>query len=181
MGDVKGTGITFIKEEFKKRGGNFENKFLAALNADEKSTYTSALDFTWHPIEIVTSLYEKAAPVLFPGDPAPLRKIGVLSIESVAKGVYKFLLRFSTVEGLLQQAAKIWSTYQKEGTARMEKGADKNSCHFFVTDYPKLSQPFAENLAGYLERAIEMTGAKNVRVIIHNQSAGNWKWTATWS
>ena len=126
----------------------------------------SSLELTatsWLPVEDVSRYFDVAAPLLFPGHPTPLRELGRVGAQHHLRGIYRVLVRVTTVTFVAEQAATIWATYHRAGRASCDRGTDPNQVLLMVEDHPTLPTRFLEYLSGYLIGTAELTGARDVK------------------
>ena len=57
MEQAKASNLIFIREEFKRRGKDIEEKFLTSLNEEERKVYTDALAFSWVTISTIHTYF----------------------------------------------------------------------------------------------------------------------------
>jgi|WetSurMetagenome_2_1015567.scaffolds.fasta_scaffold116786_2 hypothetical protein len=176
---AKGSGLLYLRSEIKKRGDLFANSFHDNLNSEEKDAYDKALAFTWVSIEIVGSLFEKAALALFPEDgEIAFRKFGKESMKHDIKGIYRVAMHFTSVNYLIEQVARTWGMYFNAGRASMEK-IDDNILALILKEFPDLPKVHQETIAGTLEAIMEMVNKKNSKVT-YSLEGNVHKWIVAW-
>jgi hypothetical protein len=176
---AKGSGLMYMRSEIRKQGDSFYNDFHDKLSQAEKEAFDKALAFTWVPIEIVGSLYEKAALALFPGDmKTAFRKFGREAMKFDIKGIYRVAMHFTSVNFLVEQTARTWSTYFNAGKTSMEKIED-NKLSFILKEFPDLPRVHQETIAGTLEALLEIVNKKNSKVL-YSPEGNIHKWIITW-
>lgn len=180
MADTKGTTLVFLKQAIARKGGDLERRFLNGLSPDEVKLYTTVMPVSWLPIEPVTRMLKAGAETLYPGDRQGLRKIGHDLAQDNLTGLYKVLIKMTTVPFLMAQIAKLWETYHKQGRARIERTGEGNQATMIVEDYPDLPADFRELLCGYVVGAMELTGARNVRIEHDARDPKAWRWAGSW-
>ena len=180
MGNYKGTGVVFMRSLFERHGRAVERQFLSKLTPQEVDIYKQTLEFHWIPIEVITRFFELAAPLLYPGDPTGLRRIGREMARDHLQGVYRIVLRVVTIEYIIEKAARLWRTYHQSGTTRMERSGP-HLLYFVVLGYPELPSSFRECTCGYIAGVLELAGAKDIRVIRSNENPNEWRWKLSWS
>ncbi len=176
----KGTNVVFLRKLMEKRGPTAEADFLARLEPEEKRIFATALPISWVPSEMVAHMLEVAAATLYPNDPLGLRWIGQDLARDNLSGIYKSLLRLTTITFVIGQCAKLWNIYQEQGRAHAEKDSQENRAVVVVEEYPDLPQAFHEEIAGYILGTAEFTGVRNIRVTPDLSQPQAWKWIVTW-
>jgi hypothetical protein len=180
LADVKGTTLVYLQQEFKRKGEAAEKKFLSRISPDEAKLYQSALPIAWFPLEPVTRILAAGAEVLFPGDAQGLRKLGHGMAQDNLTGIYKILIKLTTVPFLIAQVAKLWGTYHKQGRAYVIREGEAKRAVLVVEDYPEMPAKFRELNSGYIIGALELTNAKKVTVEHDGSDPEAWKWVGTW-
>jgi hypothetical protein len=152
---------------------------LAELTPEEQSRYATMVATAWVPVEFATKLYVLAAPLLYPGDPTPVRHLGRDLADENLRGVYRFVVRFVSVPTLIEKSATLWRTFHEQGTAHCVRVSD-HALRFEVEGYPELPERMRETISGWTARAVELTGAKNVRVVKSDNDPACWTWALNW-
>ncbi|NTV53316.1 MAG: hypothetical protein HGA76_09945 [Candidatus Firestonebacteria bacterium] len=181
MAKYKGAGLAALKKQIVDLGSAKEQELLAKLTPEEKQVYTAVLSSAWLPIDIAAHLLQKGAEVISPGNPdLGLHQIGLFQARYNLAGIYKPLMRITTVYFVVQQAAKLWTTYFDRGQALAVKVADKNLIEFSVDDFPELPYSNRRIVNGFIEGTLEFTGTKNIRVTHQSENSQSWKWHIIW-
>ena len=113
------------------------------------------------PLHMLNRFTEEAARAA--GQPVEqfARRAGRAGAEDAIKGVYRFFAMVMTPSALIEKASKMWSGFYHRGTMEIAEQTDR-SVTVRVTNFPAETAGCAR-IGGWAERAIEMTGAKNVR------------------
>lgn len=181
MAKSKGSNLLFIREEFKRRGKELEDSFIATLTPEEAGHYKSSLAFDWVPVTVLASMWEKAAKLFYPGDTkSSLRKLGAESMRCHLKGIYKVAMHFTGIPFVMEKSASVWGTYHDTGTAKCEKRDNKKEFAFVVSNYPDLPGALKETVAGSTEAIVESGGGKSSRVVYNQRPDGTHEWIASW-
>jgi hypothetical protein len=182
MGKSKASNLLFIREEFKRRGKEFEMSFLAILSSEEKTIYIETLSFDWIPVTVLASLWEKASKLLYPEDAnTSLRKLGAETMRCHLKGIYRVAMHITGIPFVIEQSARVWGTYQDTGTAKCEKRENKKELAFVVSNYPNLPTALKETVAGSTEAIIEAGGGKSAKVVYSRRADNSHEWVASWA
>lgn len=177
MALIKAAGLIHTRSLLRAKGGAAENAVLSNLTPTEVTAYQDALPITQLSIEFVTKVAALSAPLLFPGQSQSdaLRSLGRVNALNDLKGIYKILLRFTTTEFAIKQAARLWSTYHNQGEARSFPEGEKRII-FEVSGYPELPAQFRHILAGYIIGMAEMTGLRQARISLQEENPQQWRW-----
>jgi hypothetical protein len=180
MSETRGVGVTILRSLFIRRGRQAEKIFIASLNETEFHYYHTGLSINWLPLEISALLHQKAAPVLYPGDPHGLRHIGHAQAQDNLRGIFRPLLKIMSVSFAMRQIDKIWRANCKQGRIRVEVSLDKGEAVMSMEAYPSLPSVMLDVIAGYTQSGLELVGAKEVRVEPARSNPEQWKWLIYW-
>lgn len=179
--EMKAAAVIFLRELFKKAPREQEKAFLEQLSEEETVQYKNALPVSWLPVRSAASLLAKGARILYPGDPAPLQTFTKAEAENDLQGVYRVLLKVINIPALINQTAKLWEKYYKQGTARTEADLGTKRAVMFVEGFPEFPAELRETVTGYLYGALDLTGVKNVKITQDTSNPQSWKWIVTWA
>jgi hypothetical protein len=171
--------VVALRRIFKERGAGMERAFLAGLEPDLLELYRGSLAFVWNDVDRQTAVYRAAAQVLYPDDPEGLKRLGWEMARRSYSGVYKILLRLPSTRFVMDQAAKLWTTYFERGQAAVED-AGRGHATFVLRNYPELAADMRQIVRGNITAAAETTGARNVRVRHVETDPQAWKWVIQW-
>jgi hypothetical protein len=179
MNNFKGSGILAIDKLFKAQNPELREKFLAALSPEELKAYKTCLPISWVPTTLAVAISEKAADVLYPGDPRRLFNLGRDRAIVHINGMYKILFKLMNVNTVLEQAGKLWPTQHDSGKVNIEIHS-KTAADFCVSEYPSLLKPFYVLIEGFINGVLTTAGAKNVKVTFVGTNPNLLTWKATW-
>lgn len=179
MFKTKGTDVVALRQILKERGTEQEQAFLAKLTPDQAELYRSSLAFVWNDVDLQVAVYRVAASVLYPGDPEGLKRLGWEMARRSYRGVYRILLRLPSTQFVMDQAAKLWTTYFERGRAAVEEAAPGRAV-FVLRGYSELAADMRQIVRGNITAAAETTGARNVRVVHVDTDPQAWKWVIQW-
>jgi len=177
MGSYKGMPLVAVRRWLREAG--VEDRCLSALTPEDQALYRGLVATSWVPVESATRIYVAAAPLLFPGDPAPLRRVGRELAKDNFRGVLRYLMQLMSVEALLGKTALLWKVFHDQGEARASTTGERRA-QLEVVGYPGLPERMRETICGWLAQAIEQTGAGNVSVTKSEGPDGRLLWVATW-
>jgi hypothetical protein len=179
MAGYKGVGVVYVRQLVRASSPDVQLAVSKALSDEQRRMYQSCVASEWVPIELATAVSSAAAPLLFGHVEDPIRHLGKETGKHNLSGVHAFLVRFLTVPFLIQQTARLWRTYHEIGSAVSTRVGD-NHVRVDVTGYPGLPEPFRVHTAGFMQGAVEMTGATNVRCVVGGDDA-RWTFDITWT
>lgn len=180
MSDYKGSGIVFLRDQVRRRGPALEQTLLERLGASERTLFLETMSMSWVDMAPTARVLETAIPLLLPEAADPLREFGRRQAHEQLSGIYRILLRVVSVPMVIQQTARLWSTYHSHGQARIERDGDSSSGRLVVTGYPELPLVVRRNTTGYIEGTLERTAVRNIRVIELFAEPQAWTWDVRW-
>ena len=157
------TTVSFIEEEF---GESAKEAWLEGLDDETRHAFQYALASSWYPLELFWTNGLNACRRFAPDRLIEVvRKWGQHSAKTQLTGIYRLLLKLGSPNMMLSAAPKMWGTFNNEGTISApvnEKG------HGVVKiEGMSLRDPlFGENLSGWIEETIRLTGIKNVTTTV---------------
>lgn len=177
MGRYKAASCVAARTWIREKPG-LEARLLDELSPDDRKSWTSFVATEWIDIETATQFFDVSSRLLFPDDPLPIRRLGRDMADDHLHGVYRYVVRLVSPQMILDGTGKLWDRYHDRGSPQFVRTTD-HSASLRVRDYPDLPERMRENIAGYCGRAIELTGATNVRCVKGGTSA-EWQWNVTW-
>lgn len=166
MMEIKGTAITAIRDHVKS---NFPEKFsewLEGLPATSKDIYSGVIDSSrWYPLKeggIIPT--KRTAEMFYKGNyEKGAWEAGRYSAEKGLTGIYKIFVKASTPSYIIQRATRVFATYYQP--CRMEVLEKKEySVLLEISDMPESDVVVEYRISGWIEKALEISGAKNVKI-----------------
>ncbi len=179
MSDYKGVGVVFVRRAVDALGHDAGRKLRDGLDEDERAQFDRTVATDWVSIELVTKVFELAAPIMHPGKVGAIRLVGQDLARDNLSGVYRYLVRVLTIPFVLDQAAKLWHTYHRHGRPVVLRHAP-TSASFVVRDYPRLPERFRECMCGYIAGTIEVAGGREPLITKTNDDPQAWAFHILW-
>jgi hypothetical protein len=166
MMEIKGTAILAIRDFVKM---NYQTKFIEWLNSlpdDSKLIYTQAIDSSkWYPLFAGGLIpTRKMAEMFYDGDYIKgALEAGQFSAEKALTGIYKIFVKTASPSYIIQRASRIFATYYQP--CKMEV-LEKTNNHVLleISDMTQSDIVIEYRIAGWINKALEISGAANVRV-----------------
>ncbi|MEJ5263782.1 MAG: hypothetical protein WHT29_00540 [Bacteroidales bacterium] len=166
--DVKGTSVRSVVEFIDKFYPTKKQDWLNALPEESRKIMSGFL-FTnnWYPIkESLITPMQAISKLFFGGDDVKTaRTMGRYSADTALSGVYRFFIQFGSPRYIIEKASKIFATYFQPSELTV-LNVEKNGLVLHITVFPESATILEENIAGWMERALEKSGCKNVTVNI---------------
>ena len=165
MARVKGTAVSASSHYLRGRLG--EEKYaqvLAGLSPEAQAALSgTVLPSGWYEFSHLLELMKKAELLLPRGEKSLAWEMGRYSAESGLKTVYKIFFKVADVSFILKKTSQVFSNYYDRGTMETVSTTDR-SASLILRGFDQPSLHFCDRLLGWMERTVEMTGAKNVRM-----------------
>jgi len=181
MPNYKGAGLIIVEKLFAKQTPDLREAFVVKLTPAEQQFYKSVLATQWQPIATVAAVFEKAVGFLYPGNRRGLEEMGRQQALDNISGIYRSLLRITTIEFTIKQVAKLWRSYFDEGEASARQEHAEKRVTMTVENFPDLPLANRRVVSGYIQGTLELCGAHNVQVLHDGSQAGKWIWSVTWT
>jgi len=168
---VKGTILTSIQGFIKENFSNRYEEWKAALPADSKSIYSSSILATeWYPYQEGLVIPSEILANLFYNKNIKKSawEVGRYSAEIGLRGIYKVFILIATPQFIMKRGGKILSSFYQPSVLTIgnerAKGVD-----ILITEFPEPTEIAEYRIAGWMEKALEICGVKNITIDI-NQS-----------
>jgi hypothetical protein len=161
---AKTRGTTLIPRIKYVRGKGAWDEVFPRLEPETRAIVArTVLASSWYPFASLADLIRTADKVMGAGDLAIAREMGRYSATANLSTVFRLLIRFTTPTTILAKGAALWSLNHDSG--RVEARPDgTNAALYVIHDHGEPDLAFCASLAGWIERCLEMTGAKTVVV-----------------
>lgn len=175
--NLKAISPTLLRTWLREKPGAYD-KFAAQIGRADMVLFDSFVATDWISADATGRFYDIGAPLLYPDDPFPQRRLGREFARGQLRGVYRFVLQIISVNMLIERTAALWTRNHRLGEAWTERMGDRTA-RICVKGHPRLPLSVRENTAGYIAGAVEMTGATSARVTTGGDPEC-WTWTVTW-
>uniref|UniRef100_A0A7C4Y446 DUF2378 family protein n=1 Tax=candidate division WOR-3 bacterium TaxID=2052148 RepID=A0A7C4Y446_UNCW3 len=162
---VKGTGIIPVREYIKEKFGDETlKKILNRMPKEYQEYFENLFDVQWYPLEILSTLYTLITEEIGKGDPKVCWEVGRYTAEYGLNKIYKFFLRLGSIKLFVNKGHAMYSTYYKGSELKILK-YEENYIEIQIIGI-KTSDSHLYSIGGWMEKAGELVGAKNVKVEI---------------
>ncbi len=183
--EVKGSAVSsvphFIKNKFGDTG---YQKWLSALSATAQAAFDKPiLPNTWYPFkEILLQPTHVLCDLFYGGQTQGAWDNGRFSAETNLKGIYLFFVKMGSPAFIVQKASGILPTFYKPSVMSVIEN-EKNMAAVHMTSFPEIDAFIEARIAGWIERALELSGAKGIKIMIPvalSQKAAYTEYRVTW-
>ncbi len=160
-GAVLKSRIAFVKERF---GEEAMRQVLASLPADDQQKLKSILTIGWYPFDTGRRLDEAIVAMCGKGDTALFRQLGATSAAKNLSTLQKSFLTPGDPHAFLGKAGTIYALYYETGRREYQR-TGTHSGVLTTYDANTFSVHDCQTVIGWYEKALEMCGAKHVRIV----------------
>lgn len=164
MASIKGTAVEaslrYVRERFDDAT---LGRVLDALpEADRAAFRHGVLASSWYPMDAFLRFMEESERQLGPQEPDLVRRMGRASSEYSLRGIYKIFFKVGSPEFIIARAAPVFSSYYDTGQMKVVESVPGHA-KMELTGFAGARQ-FCERVHGWMERTLELAGARNVRL-----------------
>jgi hypothetical protein len=164
--EIKGTAVKAISDFVKTNYNEKFNDWLDALPVGSRQIYSNTIDSTnWYPLQeggIIPT--RKIGELFFNGNfnQAALES-GKFSAQKALKGIYNAFVKASSPSHIIKSTPKIFSTYYRPGRLNIKNIKDSEAT-LLISNMIEKNDVIDHRIAGWLYKALEISGAKSVRI-----------------
>jgi hypothetical protein len=164
MMQVKGSAIAsmpaFITEKFGQAG---MDKWLNSLSPEGKKIYGSkVLANNWYSLkESMLDPSAKVCELFYRGDVKGAWELGRYSADFGLSGIYKIFVKVGSPEFIIKRGSTIIAGYYQPCKLDVVETGPKNVV-LHLSQFPELTPVLEARLCGWMQRALEINGCKNV-------------------
>jgi len=161
-GGVVASVPKFVLETF---GDEAYEKWLAAISPNARELFSgNVVASAWYPVgEMLVEPTQKICELFYQGDMKGAWESGRFSAEVGLKGIYRIFVAIGTPYYIIKKAAIILPTFYKPSAIEVADMGDK-VVTLHITEFPEPSPVLDNRIAGWIERALEICGCKEVVV-----------------
>jgi len=164
---IKGNVLLSRLKYVRERGGEeaFEQVMSRLTPEDQKVLRGWILPISWYSFELNQHLDSAIARVFSPDDKSRVfKEMGRASADANLAGPQRPFLREGDPHGMLANAEKIYAAYYQAGRRTYERTGDRSGV-LRTFDAETFSATDCLTVVGWHERAIELCGGKNPKVV----------------
>ncbi len=166
--DVKGSTLVAAREFIKLNFGETGlKKWVASLPEEAQSVFSSAIiSANWYSMnEYLVEPTKRACAMFYNGDLKGAWEMGRHSADYGLKGIYRFFVQLANPQFIIKKADRILPTYYRPSEIRATQTGAK-STKVEILEFSEISPVIENRIGGWIEKALEISGCKNVSVKI---------------
>jgi uncharacterized protein (TIGR02265 family) len=161
-GGILKSRLAFVEQH---GGAAALERVLNALSEEDRTALGGIISATaWYPFDLGAKLDEAVVKVIGGGDTRFFDRLGEASAEKNLTGVHKDFLVPGNPQAFLAKAPTIYSFYYQGGRRTYEAAGEREGV-LTTYDAPHYSAPDCLTVVGWYREALQMCGAKAVRVV----------------
>ena len=164
MAMVKGTAVKASLAFVASRAGEDRlARIIAALPPPyEEMLSGPVLQGNWYEFSTLLALMDASAPFVTPvGSKSLAWEMGRFSADFGLKSIYKVFFRLADPGFIIHKASQVFDSYYRPGTMIVERAAPQEAL-LRLTGFDQPSPVFCDRLLGWMERTLELCGAKEI-------------------
>ena len=166
--EIKGTALLAIRDFVKTNHGEHFEQWLKILDEDSRQIFENPIDSTkWYPVDSAAEIpTQKISEMFFNSDNRKgAWESGRFSAEKGLSGIYKIFVKASSPTFIISRAKDVFAKYYQPCEMRVTK-LEKNNVVLEMTGSDGCSEVIEYRIAGWIEKALEISGAGSVQVDI---------------
>lgn len=162
---VKGTAVKTIPEFVKAKFPQKYNDWFNLLPEKTKAIFSNGvITSNWYQVEDAIIFPTSQMSQQFYGNERDgAWECGRYSAETALNGIYKIYVKMSSPGHIIDRAGRIVQAYYEPSEVKIAGKTDK-SVVLQVTKFPKPHKVIEYRFAGWMEKALEISGCKNVSI-----------------
>jgi hypothetical protein len=183
--EVKGTAVKSIPDFVKTKFPHRYQEWLNALPPDSgKLMGGTIFANNWYQADTAVLQPTQAIIDLFyGGNPKGAWDCGRFSAETGLTGLYKFFVKAASPGFIISKAGSIMATYYRPSELKVVNEG-KNFVVVHMSKVDKTHPIIEARIAGWIEKALEISGCKSIQVSIPNsitRGAGHTEFSMKWN
>ncbi|MFA6400791.1 MAG: hypothetical protein WCX31_04080 [Salinivirgaceae bacterium] len=165
--EIKGTAVKSINDFVINNYNSGYIEWFNSLSAPAKNIVKNTLSNQWYPLqEAVVEPTQKIANLFYGGDIKKAAfECGQYSAQVALNGVYKLYVKFSSPEHVVDRGSRILPAYYNPSKI-IQIGREKQMVRYEMTECIGIDEVVEYRIAGWMQKALEISGCKTYSVII---------------
>lgn len=182
---VKGTAVVSIPEFVRSQFGNRYDEWVNSLTPVAKEIFEKKiLASSWYPYQYaVVEPTSQICDLFFSGNERGAWEGGRFSADFALKGVYKVFVKVGSPQFLISRGSKVFSSYYAPSRIEFTE-IDSKHVIMRIVEFSEPKRLVECRIAGWMERALEISGCSDVDIQITASMAkgdSTTDFTAKWS
>lgn len=164
--EVKGSSVIttrdFVRTNFGEEG---LKRWVESLSTDSRKIFSGAIISTsWYSLKDgLVDPTRRLCGIFYNGDLRGAWEAGRYSADHGLKGIYKFFIQIASPQFIIKKASTILPTYYKPSVMKATE-VGPNGAMVEIVEFREISDVIESRVAGWIEKALEICGCKNINV-----------------
>lgn len=166
--EVKGVSVRSVVEFINRKYPGKYKHWCETLPETSRNIYLGKIVVNeWYPLnEGLTIPLHNVGKIFYDGDwQKAVLDMGKYSAEEALTGVYKLYVKMGSPRHIIDRASRIMSAYFQPSEMKVAS-SDKNQVVLHITRFDEPDEAIEYNISGWIDRALEISGCKNVKTEI---------------
>ena len=165
--EIKGVAVKTIPLFVKTKYANRYEEWLNSLSDSSKKIIANTiLDSALYDIEDAAIFPTKSiCKLFFNNNDKGAWELGRFSVDVGIKGIYKIFFNIFSINTLISKGSRIMSSYYN-GCETEVKKLGNGSAYMRIIKFGKPNHLIELRIGGWIERAMELCGGKNIKIEI---------------
>lgn len=165
--NVKGTAVKSLPDFIKKKHPEQLKEWIDSLPPASKKIFVEGVSSAkWYKMDDALTIPTSLAATMFFGDEKKgAWELGRYSAESALNGIYKLYVKLSSPQHIIERGSRIFSAYYQGSTIEVVE-KNKDSVQFAITEFATPNEIIEYRIAGWMEKAIEISGQEKTTATI---------------
>jgi hypothetical protein len=170
--EIKGSAVKSIREYVEKLHTHKFNEWIESLPEESKEIFSNPIDAThWYPIDSAAIIpTQRIGTLIFNSTEDGAWELGRYSADTALHGIYKVFVRVLNPTYLIQRAGRILSTFYHPSKIEVIEASSK-SVILHITEMGAPHVIIEKRIGGWIEKALEITGCKDIEIDIPKSMA----------
>lgn len=167
MMEVKGIAVKSIPEFVQHQFPDKITEWFKNLPSDSQKIFNQGIiTSNWYPVKPAIVQPTQTINLLFYNNSMKgAWELGRYSAEVALKGIYKIYIKLSSPAHIVERAGRVFSAYYQP-SEMIVKNFKTNYVLVAITKFPEPHEIIENRIGGWMQKALEISGCKNVDVKI---------------
>jgi hypothetical protein len=170
--EAKGTAVlSIIKWVTERFGDEGLKRWQAELSPEARAlTAGTILASSWYSGPATMEMRKAIIELFFQGDVAGVRELGRFSAHQALSGIYKLFVKLGSPGWVVERAGPMFSIHFRPGEMSVVN-KENQKITLRLADFPDKSGIMEQVIWGFVEIALQMSGAKEISIELPKQLA----------
>ena len=170
--EVKGVAVKSTVEFVKQKFSTNYDEWINSLPKDSVSILTGNISNTkWYSFKNAQLIpTDSIIDKFYSNNINGAKEIGYYSAESGLQGIFKYFVKLGSPNFIINRATKVFQAYYKDSQIEV-LSSTKTSVILKITEFKELDKYTEARISGWMEKALEISGCKDVKANIVNSIA----------